>query len=87
MERLKWITVLLISICHVSCFQTKPFNPIIGETFQCKIGSLSLYTEQTVNHPCTANFYGVDDEKRFTGTKASSSMSAKEPKSVNVLNC
>lgn len=65
MERLKWITVLLISICHVSCFQTKPFNPIIGETFQCKIGSLSLYTEQTVNHPCTANFYGVDDEKRF----------------------
>ena len=64
-ERLKWITVLLMSQCYISTFQTKPFNPIIGETFQCKIGDLNFYLEQTVNHPITANFYGITDKKNI----------------------
>ena len=65
LERLKWVTVHLISFLHLTTTQIKPFNPIIGETFQCRIGNLKLYLEQTVNHPITANFYGIDDDKLY----------------------
>ena len=64
-ERLKWVTTYLMSSLHFSVIQIKPFNPIIGETFQCRIGNLKLYLEQTVNHPITANFYGIDDDKTY----------------------
>ncbi len=65
LERLKWVTVHLISFLHLTTTQIKPFNPLIGETFQCRIGNLKLYLEQTVNHPITANFYGIDDDKTY----------------------
>ena len=61
-DRLKWITVHLVSMLRVSPIQSKPFNPLIGETYQTKIGDFNLYLEHTVNHPITANFYGFDDE-------------------------
>ena len=61
LERLKWVTVHLISFLHLTTTQVKPFNPLIGETFQCRIGNLRLYLEHTVNHPITANFYGIED--------------------------
>lgn len=35
----------------------KPFNPIIGETFQCKVGNTYCYTEQTSHHPPITNYY------------------------------
>ena len=62
LERLKWVTVHLISFLHLTTTQVKPFNPLIGETFQCRIGNLRIYLEHTVNHPITANFYGIDDD-------------------------
>ena len=65
LERLKWVTVHLISFLHLTTTQIKPFNPLIGETFQCRIGNLKLYLEQTANHPITANFYGIDDDKTY----------------------
>jgi hypothetical protein len=65
LEKLKWVTVFLISQLHISPIQTKPFNPIMGETFQCKIGNLNYYAEQTLNKPPTWNFYVIDDEKLF----------------------
>ena len=65
LERLKWVTVHLLSFLHLTTTQVKPFNPIIGETFQCRIGNLKLYLEHTVNHPITANFYGIDDDKTY----------------------
>lgn len=34
----------------------KPFNPILGETFQCKIGNTKMYVEQTSHHPPIYNF-------------------------------
>ena len=63
-ERLKWVTTYLIASMHFCVSQIKPFNPIIGETFQCKIGTLDIYTEQTVNHPITHNFY-IKEENNF----------------------
>ena len=35
----------------------KPFNPILGETFQCKIKDCFIYMEQTSHHPPVYNFY------------------------------
>ena len=65
-EKLKWITTYLVSCFQYSVNQIKPFNPIIGETFQCKIGTLDLYAEQTVNHPITYNFYMKEENNFFT---------------------
>ena len=64
-ERLKWVTSYLISFLHFSVIQIKPFNPIIGETFQCRIGNIDLYIEQTVNHPITLNIYGKELNNEF----------------------
>lgn len=65
LERLKWVTVHLISFLHLTTTQVKPFNPLIGETFQCRIGNLRIYLEHTANHPITANFYAIDDDKLY----------------------
>ncbi len=59
------MTVFLISQLHISPIETKPFNPIIGETFQCRIANLNYYAEQTLNKPPTWNFYVIDDEKKY----------------------
>ena len=40
----------------MSVTQLKPFNPIWGETFQAKIGDISVYLEQTSHHPPIYNF-------------------------------
>jgi hypothetical protein len=42
-ERIKWVTSYLMSFLHFSVIQLKPFNPIIGETFQCRVGNIDLY--------------------------------------------
>ena len=65
-ERLKWVTTYLISSMHMSVTQLKPFNPIIGETFQCRIGNIDIYIEQTVNHPITLNVYCKELNGNFT---------------------
>jgi hypothetical protein len=55
-EKLKWTTVFAISRIHMSVTQLKPFNPIWGETFQCRIGDTELYMEQTSHHPPIYHF-------------------------------
>jgi hypothetical protein len=61
-EKLKLMTVFLLSQIVLTPILLKPFNPIIGETFQAKIGNLNVYLEQTVHKPPTANFYCFDDD-------------------------
>ena len=65
-ERMKWMTVYVISQLYITTIQSKPFNPILGETFQCKNGDLNMYSEQTANHPITSNFYCFDDNRNYT---------------------
>jgi len=56
-EKLKWVGVFLFSQLHLSPLQTKPFNPILGETFSFEIGnSIKVYLEQTEHKPPTSNF-------------------------------
>jgi len=40
----------------------KPFNPILGETYQCTVGGVSLYFEQVSHHPPVSSFYLKTDE-------------------------
>ena len=65
MEKLKWIVVNLISMLHISTIQTQPFKPVLGETFQCKIGNFVFYVENTQSEPLTNNFYGYDEDKNY----------------------
>jgi hypothetical protein len=57
LERLKLVTSYYITLFHLSLALAKPFNPILGETFQAKIGNSSIYFEQTSHHPPIANYY------------------------------
>jgi hypothetical protein len=52
---------------HLSPLQSKPFTPILGETFVCSIGDLTLYQEETVHKPPTSNLYGISNNYRITG--------------------
>lgn len=62
---------------HMCMTQLKPFNPILGETFQAKIGKNTIiYMEQTSHHPPIYNFlilnpnykcYGYEEPRASTG--------------------
>ena len=65
MERFKWVIVHIFSFLHISTIQTQPFKPVIGETFQCRIGNFVLYIENTKSEPLINSFYGYDDDKNY----------------------
>ena len=65
LEKLKWVIVHLFSVLHISTIQTQPFKPVLGETFQCKIGDFIFYVENTSSEPLTNNFYGYDENKNY----------------------
>jgi len=57
LERMKLVMTWMVAGLHKAVTNTKPFNPILGETFQ---GSYSdgaqLYLEQTSHHPPISSF-------------------------------
>ena len=59
LERIKYTTSYAISKFHLCANQQKPFNPILGETFQCKILDSLFYLEQTSHHPPISNYYVI----------------------------
>ena len=46
---------------------TKPFNPILGETFECMLGGIPFYMEQISHHPPISAVYAKTDTFRFYG--------------------
>lgn len=79
-ERLKYSTAYAISKLHLCVTQEKPFNPILGETFQCKIENSFFYVEQTSHHPPRSNFYVVGKNYKLYGYN--------EPEaSLNINSC
>ena len=46
----------LISTFHLSTSQQKPFNPILGETYQAFINGCPLNCEQISHHPAISYF-------------------------------
>ncbi len=54
---MKLTTTFALTTVHLAVAQLKPFNPILGETFQVKILDSLFYLEQTSHHPPIFNFY------------------------------
>lgn len=57
-ERVKLVTSAVIASCQFQMNQWKPFNPILGETYQCRYDEhTELFLEHTSHHPAISNFY------------------------------
>mmetsp|Transcript_29650 Transcript_29650/g.41327 ORF Transcript_29650/g.41327 Transcript_29650/m.41327 type:complete len:378 (-) Transcript_29650:171-1304(-) len=56
-ERFKWIITFVISGLHNGCRQMKPFNPILGETFQATYpDGTKIFLEQISHHPPVSQY-------------------------------
>ena len=64
-EKLKVMTSFLIGQLYLSVLRIKPFNPLLGETYQVKISNLNCYFEQTKINPPTTNIYCFDTDNLY----------------------
>jgi len=56
-ERFKCIVSMMVGGLHNTCKQYKPFNPILGETYEATYEDGSeIYMEQSSHHPPVSNF-------------------------------
>jgi len=83
-EKLKYAVALCVAGLHVGISHKKPFNPVWGETYQCKIGdNLNVYCEQTSHHPpishllLDSDHYSIDAKYQFVLTTYPNSASFK----------
>eukprot|EP00005_Dracoamoeba_jomungandri_P002071 CAMPEP_0174252632 /NCGR_PEP_ID=MMETSP0439-20130205/2020_1 /TAXON_ID=0 /ORGANISM="Stereomyxa ramosa, Strain Chinc5" /LENGTH=390 /DNA_ID=CAMNT_0015333195 /DNA_START=14 /DNA_END=1186 /DNA_ORIENTATION=+ len=65
-ERMKFVICCLVGGLHLSATQKKPFNPILGETYQgvFEDGTL-VYCEQTTHHPPASNFQVIPTDRSY----------------------
>ncbi|GAB5357504.1 hypothetical protein AAMO2058_000380300 [Amorphochlora amoebiformis] len=69
-ERFKWSIVFVISGLHQGCRQRKPFNPILGETYQATYpDGTKIYLEQISHHPPVSQYelFGPNQSWKLTG--------------------
>lgn len=58
LERMKLVTTALIASLQYQLCQWKPFNPILGETYQAKLGdNTKIEVEHISHHPAISQFY------------------------------
>ena len=57
MERFKYVVAFAVSIRHYTVQMRKPFNPILGETLQARVGHYKLAMEQISHHPPITYYY------------------------------
>jgi len=70
LERLKYVITFAIGGLHNTCTQKKPFNPILGETFEGRYSDGTLvYCEQTSHHPPVTSWqvFGPNNSYKFYG--------------------
>lgn len=70
LERFKFVVAFAVSGLRYMCSQWKPFNPILGETFQAEFEDGTLaFLEQTSHHPPITNWqlFGKDKKYHFFG--------------------
>ena len=60
-ERIKQFTVFLWTMSMMNVTLLKPFNPVIGETFQADINGGKYAAEQVSHHPPISAFYYEKD--------------------------
>ena len=56
-----------MSVPPLELIMQKPFNPILGETFQAYIGGIPFYLEQISHHPPISAYYMKCDEFTLYG--------------------
>ena len=67
-SRMKSVMAFAIAGLYVSVSQVKPFNPILGETYQAAFpDGTNIYCEHTNHHPPISNFLMVGKNFRFYG--------------------
>jgi len=83
LERLKYCIAFMVSGLHKAVTNTKPFNPILGETFQGSFSDGShVYLEQTSHHPPISSFqmigpngiYHLHGSQEFTASLRANSI-------------
>jgi hypothetical protein len=59
-ERLKFVMCFVVAGIHLTPTYRKPFNPILGETYEAKMyDGTSIFCEQTTHHPPASNWQVV----------------------------
>ncbi|KAJ6232620.1 oxysterol-binding protein [Anaeramoeba flamelloides] len=69
-ERFKNVIIFALSGLHLSLTNCKPFNPVLGETYQCSFSNgTKIFCEQTAHHPPSSNFelIGPNEKYHFFG--------------------
>jgi len=57
LEKFKNVVSMLVAGLHNTCIQLKPFNPILGETYEATYEDGSqIFLEQSSHHPPVSNF-------------------------------
>ena len=62
------MTAFFAGIPALHLNSAKPFNPILGETFEFIIGGIPIYMEQISHHPPISAVYAKTDTFRFYGS-------------------
>lgn len=57
LAQIKNVLTLFSTIPTLELLMQKPFNPILGETFQASIKGIPIYYEQISHHPPISSFY------------------------------
>ena len=67
-ERVKLLACALVGSCQYQMNQWKPFNPILGETFQGTFeDGTEINMEHTSHHPAISNFYIIGKKWKCYG--------------------
>eukprot|EP01087_Luapelamoeba_hula_P013720 TRINITY_DN3940_c0_g1_i1.p1 TRINITY_DN3940_c0_g1~~TRINITY_DN3940_c0_g1_i1.p1 ORF type:complete len:369 (-),score=56.19 TRINITY_DN3940_c0_g1_i1:641-1747(-) len=65
-ERMKWVITFYLAGIHLTATQKKPFNPILGETYQGQFpDGTAVYCEQTTHHPPASNFQVIPPDGSY----------------------
>ena len=62
------VLAFYVTLLHMSLNQIKPFNPILGETLQCRIGGCPVFFEQVSHHPPISAFLLYGKSFIFSGS-------------------
>lgn len=75
----------------INAIQTKPFNPIIGETCQLNVDDLNIFVEQINNKPpisllyCTSPSYKIQGSQKVEAKTGANSIKATTSGKIEIL--
>ena len=67
-EQMKLTVAFFLSSMVLCIQQEKPFNPILGETFQGRMNGCPIYLEQLKHHPAVTYYYMIGRNYKLYGT-------------------